>query len=196
MADITRNLGDWLKDLLEYNPETGEFYWLAGGYLNRAGDLAGSVYKNGYRYIQIYGLDYRAGRLAWFFITGEDPSDFVDHKNGLRDDNRFNNLRKATNSQNQANTGPKNTNTSGFKGVSWQPSRGQWIAVITVNGKAKNLGRYASIVDAARAYKRAAIEAWGEFALVPSDDEIIALAEELESRPKQATELSPEELGI
>ena len=52
--------------------------------------------------------------------------------------------------------------------------------MITVNGRAKNLGRYDSIVDAARAYKRAAIEAWGEFALVPSDDEIIELAEQLE----------------
>lgn len=180
MAEVTRTLGDWIRSLLEYDPFTGEFYWLKSGHGISAGDLAGSVYANGYRYIQIYSEDYRASRLAWFFVTGEDPIEFIDHKNKVRDDNRFNNLRKATNSQNQANTGPKSTNTSGFKGVSYQLSRGKWIAMITVDGKAKNLGRYATRAEAARAYSRAAIEAWGEFANVPSDEEIEALDKVLE----------------
>lgn len=196
MADITRVLGKWIKRMLEYNPETGEFFWLVSGHGTNAGDLAGSIYKSGYRYIQINGLDYRAGRLAWFFVIGEDPLDFVDHRNGIRDDNSFDNLRIATNSQNQANTGPQVNNTSGFKGVSWQSSRGKWIAMITVNGKAKNLGRYDSVVDAAKAYKRAAIEAWGEFAFVPSDDEIIALAEQIESPNHQILNASLEDLGL
>jgi hypothetical protein len=194
--EIQRVLTDKLKDLLEYNPETGEFFWKVPPTRSkvRAGDLAGSVYKNGYRYIQIETLDYRAGRLAWFFMTGQDPVDFVEHKDGVRDNNRFTNLRLATNSQNQANAF-WSTNTSGFKGVSWQPSRGKWIAVITVDGVAKNLGRYTSIVDAARAYKRAAIAAWGEFALVPSDDEIVALAEAIEERQQTPTK-SPSDIGL
>lgn len=185
------------KLILEYNPESGEFFWRISSSTVKAGDLAGSVYSNGYRYIQIYGLDYRAGRLAWFFMTGEDPLDFVDHRNGVRDDNSFDNLRVATNSQNQANRGTPKNNTSGFKGVSWQPSRGKWYARITVDGVAKNLGRYDSIVDAAKAYKRAAIEAWGEFALVPSDDEIVALAEQLEGpREQQVLAASLDDLGL
>jgi hypothetical protein len=186
MAKITRKMFADLWEILEYNPGTGEFFWkvnrTAGVY---AGDVAGSIYKNGYRYIQIDGLDYRAGRLAWFFVTGEDPLDFVDHRNGDRDDNRFENLRLANNSQNQANA-TWSTNTSGFKGVAWQPSRKKWIAMITVDGVAKNLGRYTSIVDAAKAYRQAAIDAWGEFALVPSDNEIEFIAEELERERTKA----------
>jgi HNH endonuclease/AP2 domain len=179
MAEVTRTMTGELRWFLEYNPETGEFFWKISSRGNHVGDLAGSVYPNGYRYIQIEGLDYRAGRLAWFFVTGEDPVEFIDHINKNRDDNRFSNLRKSTNSQNQANA-LWSTNTSGIKGVSWQSSRSKWIAVITINGIAKNLGRYDSIVDAAKAYRAAAIEVWGEFALVPSDEEITAVSEELE----------------
>jgi HNH endonuclease len=171
VAENTRVPFEGLRDVLEYNPETGEFFWKISGHGISAGDSAGSIYGNGYRYIQINGLDYRAGRLAWYFVTGEDPADFIDHKDGIRDNNRFLNLRKATNSQNQANRGAPRNNTSGFKGVSWQSSRGKWIAKITVNGKARNLGRYENIDDAVRAYKKAAIEAWGEFAQVLSEEE-------------------------
>lgn len=174
MADITRVIDNWIREVLEYNPVTGEFFWLRSGHGVNAGDVAGSVYPNGYRYLQIDGEDYRAGRVAWFFMTGDDPDVFIDHKNKDRDDNRFENLRKATNSQNQANAF-WSTNTSGFKGVSWQPSRGKWIAMITVNNQKRNLGRYNTRVEAAKAYQRAAIEAWGEFAEVMSDEEIEAL---------------------
>lgn len=175
MADITRVPGDWLKNLLEYNPHTGEFFWLRSvSPVVTVGDRAGSVYANGYRYIQVYGEDYRAGRLAWFFMTGEDPTEFIDHINRIRDDDRFENLRKATNSQNQANAF-WTTNTSGFRGVSWIKSRGKWAASITVDGHQRNLGRYQTRIEAAKAYKRAAIEAWGEFAEVMSDEEIEAL---------------------
>lgn len=173
--EIQRLLTDKLRQILEYNPRTGEFFWLVSKRTSQVGEAAGSVYSNGYRYIQIDGPDYRAGRLAWFFVTGEDPADFVDHKDGDRDNNRFHNLRKATNSQNQANRGLPSNNTSGFKGVSWQESRCKWYARIMINGRAKNLGRYDNIEDAVRAYKKAALAAWGEFACVPSDEEIDAL---------------------
>jgi hypothetical protein len=185
VAEITRRLTNEVREVLEYDPSTGEFFWKISGHGITPGQLAGSVYPNGYRYIQFGYEDYRAGRLAWFFVTSEDPVDFIDHKDGVRDNNRFNNLRKATNSQNQANA-TWSTNTSGLKGVSWEKDRGKWRASITINGKAKNLGRYDSIVEAGRAYRVAAIEAWGEFALVPEDDELIALAEELERKRLEA----------
>lgn len=180
MAEITRQLDDWIRELLEYNPLTGEFFWLKTiphSHI-QVGDRAGSVYGNGYRYIQIYGEDYRASRIAWFFMTGDNPAAFVDHVNKIRDDDRFDNLRLATNSQNQSNAF-WSTNTSGFKGVSWQPSRGKWIARITIDNKAINLGRYVSRVEAAKAYRKAAVDAWGEFATVMTDEEIEALDEAL-----------------
>lgn len=175
MAEITRIMLGRLQELLEYNPSTGEFFWKVSFNNVKTGDRAGSVYTNGYRYIQVDGQDYRAGRLAWFFVTGEDPDVFVDHKNQVRDDNRFINLRLATNSQNQANAFWR-TNTSGIKGVCWQQSRQKWIAQITVDGKRRNLGRFDSILEAAYVYKAAALEAWGEHARVASDEEIEAIA--------------------
>jgi hypothetical protein len=166
MAGITRKLTNKLHDILEYNPATGEFFWkmLPLGGRAKVGDLAGSVYSNGYRYIQIDGLDYRAARLAWFMVHGEDCNVFIDHVNGLRDDNRIDNLRPATNSQNQANRGAPKNNTSGIKGVCFDGARNKWRASITVNGKAKNLGRFNSAQDAQAAYEKAALEAWGDFA--------------------------------
>ena len=181
MADITRELGDWIRGLLEYNPVSGECFWKsAASYAVTVGSRAGSVYTNGYRYIQIAGEDYRAARLAWFFVTGEDPEVFIDHENKDRDDNRFSNLRLATNSQNQANAW-WSTNTSGFKGVSWQRSRSKWIAMITIDNKKRNLGRYNTRVEAAKAYRNAAVEAWGEFADFMTDEEIEALDKALPS---------------
>jgi hypothetical protein len=137
------------------------------------------VYSNGYRYLCVKQKDYRAAHVAWFFMTGEDPRGFVDHINGDKDDNRFENLRVADDSQNQANARWR-TNTSGVKGVRML-SQGKWSAMITVNGKAKNLGAFDTVVEAARVYKHAAIDQWGEFALVPSDSEIEALGEELDN---------------
>jgi hypothetical protein len=176
MAKVVRTPDESLKLLLEYNPNTGEFFWKVPYGSADAGDLAGSIYKAGYRYIQIDGLDYRAARLAWFFVTGEDPIDFIDHIDGNRDNNSFQNLRKATNSQNQANRGLPKNNTSGFKGVSWQAARGKWYARIMIDNKLKSLGRHTNLDDAVRAYKKAALEAWGDYAKVPSEEEIAAIS--------------------
>lgn len=164
MANIIRKLNRKLLDVLEYNPATGEFFWKIEQGSVKVGDAAGSVYKNGYRYIQIKGLDYRAARLAWFFVHGEDCNVYIDHVNGLRDDNRIDNLRPATNSQNQANRGKPVNNTSGIKGVQFDADRQKWRASITVNGKAKNLGRYDTSQEAQNAYEKAALQAWGDFA--------------------------------
>lgn len=187
--DITRKLTAEIKEILEYNPITGEFFWKVSPPHSgvHVGDLAGSVYPNGYRYIQYEKLDY------------EDPIDFIDHKDLRRDNNSFDNLRKATNSQNQANAF-WSTNTSGIKGVRWERSRHKWTAFITVNNKATFLGRYAKAIDAALAYRKAAIEAWGEFALVPSPEELEVLAAAAEANLGKHEEiisnLNPQELGL
>lgn len=70
--------------------------------------------------------------------------------------------------------------------------------MITINGKAKNLGRFVKCIDAALAYRRAAIEAWGEFALVPSEEEleVLALAAEASKGQEIVSSNNPEELEL
>jgi HNH endonuclease/AP2 domain len=90
----------------------------------------------------------------------------VDHKDGNGLNNVRSNLRLATRSQNQCNKPMYKTNTSGYKGVTWDKSRGQWMAKIKVGPKHINLGRFDDITDAAAAYAEAALKYHGDFAHV------------------------------
>lgn len=128
-----------------------------------AGMVAGSIHKKqGYRFIGIERRHYKAARLAWLWMTGEWPSHDVDHRNRDRADDRWENLRHATRSQNGCNRG-LSRNTSGFKGVSWDKSRGRWFVSICVGGKQKNLGRFDCVEDAIAARNAAAERLHGEF---------------------------------
>lgn len=91
-------------------------------------------------------------------------SEWVDHINRNTLDNRRTNLRLTTPSQNCMNRAKGKTNTSGFKGVSFDRIRNKWLAQIRLSGRVKNLGRYATPEDAACAYDTAAREFYGEFA--------------------------------
>lgn len=111
-------------------------------------------------------------------VAGTQPGYETDHINGDGLDNRRINLRTATASQNRANMGKPHLpegrpSSSIYKGVSWVASRGRWLAAIHVNGRSRNLGRYTTEVEAARAYDRAALAAWGEFAKVNFPDEVL-----------------------
>jgi hypothetical protein len=113
-----------LKEVLHYSPDTGEFVWLTNPRNQRkVGKLAGSVTADGYATIGIDGFYYKAHRLAHLYMTGILPTDYIDHINGYRNDNRWDNLRNATRQQNQHNSGKAVNNTSGFKGVT-KSSRG------------------------------------------------------------------------
>ena len=94
------------------------------------------------------------------------PDPEVDHINGKGCDNRRENLRAATRSQNNANQRKNSNNTSGFKGVHWRQDRSKWRARIEVNGKHLHLGLYDAATDAARAYDQAALQHFGQFARV------------------------------
>lgn len=87
----------------------------------------------------------------------------VDHINNNKLDCRKSNMRLCTRSQNNMNK-PCGKGSSLFKGVHWDKARGKWMARAVVKGKLKNLGRFEKEEDAARAYNRAAIENYGEFA--------------------------------
>lgn len=96
-------------------------------------------------------------------ITGASPSLDVDHWNGDGTDNRRGNLRPADRSLNNANQRQK-LGVSRFKGVHWHKQAGKWHAQISFRGVRKSLGVHAVEEDAARAYDRAAVEIFGEFA--------------------------------
>ena len=87
--------------------------------------------------------------------------DHID-RNGLN--NQRNNLRDSTRSQNNANRGLNKNNTSGYKGVCWNKQKQKWHARIRVNYKYVQLGLFDNIKDAARAYNKAALKYFGEFA--------------------------------
>jgi hypothetical protein len=105
------------------------------------------------------------GKFMHRLIMGvTNPNIYVDHINGNPLDNRRENLRLATNSQNQANRQIHSTNTTGYRGVCWAKDTQKWQASIKVNRKSIYLGQYTNIEDAANAYKKAAEEYFGDFA--------------------------------
>src|SRR5258708_2933591 len=93
-----------------------------------------------------------------------DPSIQVDHHDSDGLNNRRSNLRVCTNRQNTQNVRKPVTNTSGFKGVTWDKENEKWIAQLSVSGKHKNLGRFTDPKEAAAAYNAAALLHFGEFA--------------------------------
>lgn len=155
-----------LREVIKYDPSSGDFTWIARPSKRvQIGDVAGSVdQQEGYVRIRIDGILYHAHRLAWLYMTGSWPMPDAEHKNMNRADNKWDNLREASRSQNMGNGKARITNKSGFKGVWWDSARRKWGAGITVAYKKLALGRFSSSIEAARAYDEAALKHFGEFA--------------------------------
>jgi hypothetical protein len=145
-----------LRELFDYDPRTGQFLCLKQRGPMKKGAIAGYVNSDGYKAMMIDGRIYLAHRLAWFYVHGKWPVHMIDHINRVKTDNRIGNLRDVTNSQNLQNTKLKKSNSSGYKGVTFNKKSKKWCARITVNSKKIHLGYFYTREDAYAEYRFAA----------------------------------------
>lgn len=141
-----------LKQFLHYDPLTGLFTRLVQAGNQPVGAVVGTKRSNGYIQIQIDGVNYRAHRLAWFYVNGEWPEHDVDHRNTVRDDNHYDNLRPATRKVNLQNQRKAQAhNKVGLLGVR-KHRGGKFTAQIKVDEKAIHLGTFNDPMQAHLAY--------------------------------------------
>lgn len=148
-----------LREILAYDQDTGELRWRSGkaGW-TKAGRMAGYVDHRGYINVCIGGLTYRAHRLIWAIVTGNDPGHLhIDHINRNTGDNRFSNLRIVPQSLNLQNTSIRKDNSSGFVGVGYSKKDKKWLARLKVGGKFVLCERFDSKDKAIAAREAAAI---------------------------------------
>jgi HNH endonuclease/AP2 domain len=129
-------------------------------------------HKNGYA-MRSYRREGKFKKDRMHRVVVNAPAGYdVDHINGNKLDNRKENLRIATRSQNNYNKGLQSNSTSGFKGVSWSKQKNKWLARIRVDKKEMYLGSFDYKVDAALAYNEAAFKYHGEFAKYNQIEEV------------------------
>lgn len=156
---ITQEL---LKELFEYRD--GKLFWKTSRKNQiKINTEAGCVSTSGYCDIRVNNKLYRAHRLIFLMLKGYLPK-YIDHINRIKDDNRIENLRECTQSENLRNTKTYSNNTSGVKGVSWKKDKNKWQAFIYLEGKQKNLGHYDDLELAELVAQEARIKYHGDFA--------------------------------
>ncbi len=154
---------DDLVKLLDYDPISGIFVWRVdrrGG--NKAGAEAGYIQDKGYRYIAIGGRSYRANRLAWLYMRGAWPDHQVDHRNGNRDDNAWENLRAASSANNNWNRTVASNSTTGVKGVYLQ--NGRYYCTVEMKGHRHRIGHFPDLELAEMVVQEFRTKLHGEFA--------------------------------
>jgi hypothetical protein len=156
-----------LRQLLDYDPETGVLVWNSAprflfdtsrGFniwnAKFPGKVAGTTRHDGYVSLTVRGARILAHHVAWIITHGVD-CDFIDHIDGNPSNNRIRNLRDATMSMNARNAAKPTHNTSGYIGVSWYKRRQKWLAHITISNRQIYLGLHNCIEDAIAARKAA-----------------------------------------
>lgn len=151
-----------LISLIDYNEFSGSFTWknrpleafktkraFSTWNARYAGRSAGHLNRiSGYVEISVMGVSDYAHRWAWLYVNGDIPSFDIDHINHNRADNRFCNLRHATDSENQQNQKLSKANSSGTTGVSWSARRSAWIVQAMYCGKSVYGGQFQCIEQA------------------------------------------------
>ena len=169
---------EMLRKLLRYEPETGKIFWrnrtpdlFTDGYRTAEGMCRwwNATYANGEAMTaddgdgfltgMVFGKKYRAHRVIWAIETGAWPDGQIDHKDHVRNNNRWSNLREVTSQINAMNQSMRVTNTSGVMGVSWSKASRKWVANINIGGKQKSLGLFTEKSDAIAARQAANLDA-------------------------------------
>lgn len=132
----------------------------------------GHTGNSGYQIITICNKQHLAHRLAWMYVHGSLPS-MIDHIDGNRLNNKIENLRVCTPSTNAMNSGVKNRNKLGVKGV-FSAKNGKYIAQICLNYKRMHLGTFETIDEASMAYAEASKLYHKEFSKI---DELVTIHE-------------------
>ena len=156
MNTLTR---ESVRKKLNYCFDTGHFTWKS------TGKRAGGYTFGGYRLIQVNNVKIREHRLAMIWMDDHcfQEGEQVDHINGIRDDNRYENLRIATNQQNNFNRKTQKNNKLGFRGVCKQKGCNKFRAHIKIEQKKKHLGYYDTFEEAKAARLAAEVELFGEY---------------------------------
>ena len=165
-----------LRQLLRYDPETGELFWLPRGQewfegLKRpaqqlancwnahwAGKLALRVNSTtGYCSGAVLSRPIQGHRVIWSMAHGVplDEVGLIDHIDGNKSNNRLSNLRMVSQQENCRNAKLYKSNTSGVPGVMWEESHKAWSAKINFGGRQRRIGRFKKFEDAVAARKRA-----------------------------------------
>lgn len=153
---------EYLHEILSYDPLTGALTNKVDRHKAKAGFVHQAQNSGGYIVIRLAGKLRRAQDVIWCMMTGEWPDLTVDHKDHVPTNNRWENLRLATKSQNMANRSVGKNNVLGVKGVTQVGKR--FRAHIRIGGDYLHLGHYDTAAEAGEAYREAAEIAFGEFA--------------------------------
>lgn len=152
------------EDYFSYDKETGTLTWkITVNSRSLKGEEAGSFDKLGYRRVGLFGKSYKVHRIAWYLHYGVLPSDWLDHINGIKSDNRISNLREASRKQNSYNRKRSKSNSSGIKGVVWHKRDKKWMAAIESENKNIFVGYFKCKEKAREAVEAKRIELHGEF---------------------------------
>lgn len=145
-----------VRELVNYDPETGVFTLRSSPKAHCVGNILGAVDAKGYVRFNIQKISVAAHRVAWVHQYGYWPRDQIEHVNGVRSDNRIANLRECTNAENRQNIKREGYGVSGHVGVH-RGYGGKWVASIGLAGKRVYLGIYDNVDDAIAAYKAAKV---------------------------------------
>lgn len=156
---------DIVREFIMYDCGSGLALWKKSPARNiKAHSPVGTIHR-GYLVVRFQGKSYPLHRLIWLLETGEDPGEFmVDHIDGDRLNNAFENLRLCSNAQNGMNRGATKANKLGVKGVCWDKKAGKYKAHIRIDGKKKHIGNYSDLQSAIDARRSFEIQFFGDFA--------------------------------
>ncbi|GAA0729994.1 HNH endonuclease [Sphingomonas japonica] len=177
MANKPNPTVEQLRQLLRYDPATGNLFWVRRGPqwfadgcrsaqrrssqwdAKWAGRLALHCICGDYRKGAVLEKQLMAHRVASAIANGIELRDLreIDHINGVKTDNRLINLRHVTHGENAKNVAVYRSNTSGFHGVMWEKSHKAWAAKININGRQCRIGRFKKFDDAVAARKAAEV---------------------------------------